>query len=226
MLGEDSRVLHMNNSQVTVTTPAGTQGSVSCLVHTDPMLFLKQIPENECLISPVVDCQLSADSKTYEKWLELRIPFCQNVDADCVTVRHGNIYATPFQCFEKMARGSQNTEQVSSYFLVENQNIVVYTKTFSQFICTSCELVCEGQGQAFVFGKIVENTVVGPVTSLRLYTCSPLYIMEDYRQVTPFITITKWGYFLGEKSVDELICCFLVLFAPPCKKYFVVDACW
>ncbi len=199
--GEERRHFSLQNSGVSISTPAGAQGSISCAVHTDPTLFLDHIPDDECLIAPIVDCQLSDGTRTDSGWFTLSIPCCQNVDPNSVRVRHGNIYTEVPEPFEEIMTESEYVEAFAKRFLHEKEDrkkelkssmyavrtdsnhIIIFTKEFSQFICTSCKQVCHGQGQAFVFGKILQNIGNGSVASLRLYTCSPLYLIEDYREV-------------------------------------------
>ncbi len=186
MFHGDGDKFFVEDSSVSITTPNGTRGSISCVVHTDPTLFLDHIPDDECLIAPIVDCQLSEDSQTPSGWFVLSVPHCQNIDPKQVTVRHGDIYGKPSQAFQRSIHltGSAAVSEKASFFQMNDTEIIIYTKKFSQFICTSCKLVCYGQGQAFIFGKKIEKVDAGLVTSLRLYTCSPLYIIEDYREVT------------------------------------------
>ncbi len=181
-----SKKFSLQKSGVTITTPAGAEGSISCIVHTDPILFLNHIPDDECLIAPIVDCQLGEDTRLSSGWFMLSVPFCENYIDPFISVWHGDIYTVPSQPFGLVPRASTSSmsKQVASFFTVQGDKIIIYTKKFSQFVCTSCRKVCHGQGQAFVFAKRMHNTFVGPVTSLRVYTGSPLYIIEDYREVS------------------------------------------
>ncbi len=165
----------LENSGVTIETPAEAHGALSCLVHTNPSLFLDFIEEDECHIAPIVDCQLSENTIIHSTdTFLIKVPCCQDVDPSSVRVRQGNIYADHLKPFVALPFSS---------FFVKDHNIVIKTRGFSQFICTSCNLVCRGQGQAFVFGKMLEHTEVGPAVSVRLYTCSPLYTIEEYKEV-------------------------------------------
>ncbi len=178
-----------------MTTPKGAQGTIWCYVHTDPRPFLPYIPKNECLIAPIVDYHLSSGAQTNSGWFIIKVPHCQKLNHSSVKVRHGNVYersAGHFRTLDQYqteADGFAAPGSLSAFFTVHSHYILICTKTFSQFICTSCDLVCQGQGQAFVFGKMLKDTAAGSVTSLRLYTCSPLHVIKDYREVNLVATI-------------------------------------
>ncbi len=187
---DESTTYYLRDSGITITPPVGTEGSLFFKVHTDPSPFLNHIPQDECLIAPILDCFVTTKRALIAKaWFILQIPHClsnKDFDAESVVVRKGNVDFSnvPFQKLVLCQRENDGfLHNYESFYLLDVNNILIYVKSFSQFVCTSCKLVCHGQGQAFVFGKIAKNTDVGTVTSLRLYTCSPLYIIKDYKEV-------------------------------------------
>ncbi len=190
--GDQEAQFSLQNSQlhnsVTITTPTRAHGSISCVMHTDPTPFLGNIPDEECLIAPIVDCQLSENSKTNAGWFELKIPHCQGMDLNLVRVWHGNIYTEPTAPFQRIPRSQTQAEHLSmrknerNFYVVDNHNTFIYTKEFSHFVCTSCKKVCHELSQALIFGKILDSFLTG-IASLRLYTGSQLYTIEDYIEV-------------------------------------------
>ena len=167
---------------------------VSGNAHTDVKNFLSHIPEDECLVAPIADYNC-----IYKLFPGTRNPL---ESLSSIRVRHGNIYKNkPFE--------------ETNWFQVNDSYITIYTNTFSQFICTSCERICYGQGKAFVFGNLIKYPTLPPFSSVRLYVCSPLYNIKDYRNVR------QWGdtvsgqilfFFLGEffKNLGRLF--FWVIF--------------
>ena len=133
---------------------------------------MSHIPEDECLVAPIAEyhCVYKNEGQDEDPF-KIMIPHCiRNRDAlSSVRVRHGDIYKNkPFQ-------------EIS--FRVHESYITIFTNEFSQFICTSCERICYGQGKAFVFGNLIKYPSLQPLSSVRLYLCSPLYNIKDFRKV-------------------------------------------
>ena len=170
-------VLQAPGSAVKLTAPTGLDAFVMGHVHTDPKPFLHLIPDAECLVSPVVDyhCFFNED-KPGSAWFKVKIPHCitKKKILKTVKVRHGDIYKNvPFT----------EVPSADCHFEVDEQYVTIFTRHFSQFICTSCAKVCHGDGKAFIFGRMSSLTYTPLNAALRLYVCSPLYRIDDYRQV-------------------------------------------
>ncbi len=206
-------------SDVTVAMPLGARGSISGTVHTDAKPFLDHIPDDECLVAPIPDFHLGTDTETNSGRFVMKVPHCLNSsDLSSVVVRHGDIHKG--KAFAKIPRCDNETEANSwmngpangspapySFYWVDDENIWICTQGFSQFICTSCKYECRGQGQAFIFGKVAGESWPAPVASVRLYMCSPLHRIEDYRKVVlaalfKFFTLLR--VFAGKETTREV----------------------
>ena len=145
--------------------------------HTGIQHFLSHVPEDECLVAPITEFHCLCKDKNQvknEDPFKIVVPHCvigRNA-LSSIRVRHGEIYKNkPFKIMHLL------------HDRVDNSYITIYTSSFSQFICTSCQRVCHGQGKAFVFGNLIKYPSLQPLSSVRLYMCSPLYNIKDFRKV-------------------------------------------
>ena len=146
-------------------------------IHTDVKPFFHAIPDEECVIAPVVECHVTIKRlNVAPSMFRIKIPHCltKTKELETVVVRHGNI---------NTKRKFKKLPLPTSFFEVDEKFITIFTSSFSQFICTSCNKTCHGQGKAFVFGNILQYPDKRPTASVRLYVCSPLYQLEDYEKV-------------------------------------------
>ena len=167
-------------SEVGLRIPEGLRGVVYGCVHTDPRPFLNAIPDNECLVAPIVEYYFTPDGcrQNKMKMFAIKMRHCVKEPSDLsgIVVRHGDIHTN---------KEFQTAPTGTCFYEVDAQFITIYTTRFSQFICTrpGCVQSCVGQAKAFVFGKILPYTSLAPVASLRLYVCSPLHDIKDYENV-------------------------------------------
>ena len=170
-------VLQCPDSAVELLIPEGLSRFVMGHIHTDVQPFIHAIPEGECVIAPVVEYHASMKRlNATSSMFRIKVPHCltKSEDLETVVVRHGNIHTN--RKFKKLPLPA-------SFFEVDEKFITIFTSSFSQFICTSCNKTCYGQGKAFVFGNILQYPNKRPTASVRLYVCSPLYQLEDYEKV-------------------------------------------
>ena len=170
-------VLQGPNSSVKLFIPKRLNAFVMGHAHTDVKPFLHLIPDGECLVSPIVDynCTFNRE-KPNGTWFKIVVPHCirKKQHLKNVKVRHGDIYKNvPFV----------EVPTDVCHFEVDEQNITIFTRHFSQFICTGCEKVCQGDGKAFIFGGLSPLEYKPLKAALRLYMCSPLHRIDDYRLV-------------------------------------------
>ena len=176
-------VLQSKASDVVLYISKGLHAFVYGYIHTDPGPFLEKIPEGHCLVAPIVEYHYDAtnDVSNKELFFKIKIPHCVTLKEDfkLIRVQHGDIH-------DGVAFTQLPT--LSSYFRVDEKYITIYTRHFSQFICTGCEEMCYGQARAFMFRRITPSKIsqskVDPAASLRLYICSPLHKIRDYREVS------------------------------------------
>ena len=139
-------VLQAPQSSVKLYAPEGLDGFVYGHMHTDPAPFIHAIPESECLVSPVVDYHmLIKECIRPDKSFKIFVPHCINnvKDLKHIKVRCGDLHRNvPF------------SQLSSDDFDVNINYIIIHTKHFSQFICTSCNNVCRAEANALIFGSM------------------------------------------------------------------------
>ena len=181
-VGGAGGILQGKASNALLYIPKSLQAFVYGHIHTNHGPFLQEIPEDHCLVAPIVEYHYEATKHLSNKNVifKIKVPHCvtRKEDLKFIQVQHGNIH-----------NGVAFTQlpTFNSYFKVGENYITIYTRQFSQFICTSCQDVCHGQARAFMFGKVTPRTTLDPTTSLRLYMCSPLHNIRDYKKVSGMI---------------------------------------
>ena len=164
-------------SDVQLHIPEGLHGFISGHAHTDPTPFFDHIPQSECLVSPIAEYNCSLISNCPEGLFEIKVPHCvrNRRHFQHIRVWHGDIH-----------KNTSFSEQ--SYFTVDEKYITIKTLNFSQFICTvpECQESCYGNAKAFIFGRITPLRCPPIKSALRIFMCSPLYDILDFKQVILF----------------------------------------
>ena len=187
-------VLQSPGSDVRLFTPKGIHGLITSYVHTTPTLFLNELSPNECLISPIVECHFTCfQEMSMERYFEIRIPHCltQKKYLKDIIVWHGDINKNiPFSELP-----SKDNE---CFFKIHEKYISVFTPHFSQFFCTICDTVCQSEAKAFVFGSLSPPQHTPISAAVRLYVASPLYKIQDFKNVNHFNSNSHKGFKLTE----------------------------
>ena len=172
-------LLQGSASDVLLYIPKGLQAFVYGYIHTNPWPFRQHIPEDHCLVAPIVEYHYHEGDNSGNRrlWFKIKVPHCvtKKEDLKSIQVLHGDIH-----------RGISFSQLSPSngYFQVDEKYVTIYTRRFSQFICTSCNKICNGKGKAFIFGKVTARETMQSTADLRLYLCSPLHNIRDYRTVS------------------------------------------
>ena len=167
-------VLQERQSAVQLNIPEGQKGFVSGHVHTDLNPFLDTIPDSECPVSPIVEYHFnSAQKEQGENLFEVNIPHVikNEEDRKKIIVWHGDVHKKiPFTKHDN--------------YTVYEKHITVYTSHFCQYICTACPESCQGNAKAFIFGRITPLNHPPIKSNIRIYICSPLYEIQDFKKVS------------------------------------------
>ncbi len=196
----NTRVLQppYSDVQVEVQGGEGLNGLLSCHVVRDDTPYYALFPDEECLLGPIVDCHFTPNgSRTAAEdgkpSFKLSIPHCLRTQEELKTVmvRHGDIRSKnkcPFLPVPDQRRASPDSPPADLCFKVNEKHVIIYTKHFSQFICTngSCpqgKKQCRRRAEIFVFGT---HSPPGfhPSASIRVRVCSPLYSILDKKKVS------------------------------------------
>ena len=170
-----SVILQGPDSDLELHVPDDLDAFIMGHAHTDSAAFLHEIPAGECLVSPVAEYRCVFRNNVPEnKLFKIKVPHSVRNKEDLrgIRVRHGDIHNNvPFTVM------SPNSYEVDERF------VYIYKSHFSQFICTSCKKICHRDGKAFIFGSISPPGHTPVTSTLRLYLCSPLYRIRDYKMV-------------------------------------------
>ena len=216
-------ILQGKESGVLLYIPKGINAFVYGHVHTDPGPFLQEIPEDHCLVAPIVEYHYVAteDIRNKQCWFKIIVPHCVteikklgqlevwhgNIKKNSHSISRGNIVSAgleytavgdsginergdlkyvrtgPYWSNTSISHFTQLPTS-NSYFQVNDKYITIHTRHFSQFICTSCNKICKGRGNAFIFGRVTPRKTISSTASLRMYVCSPLHSIIDYKKVS------------------------------------------
>ncbi len=177
-------LLQPDNSEVQLELISGS-GHMSMCVHRDALLFSKIIPENECIISPIIEINADSNSKASFK-SRIRIPHCLRKKSDhrFVIVRHGDVYKDKDFRPVPYKRNMDATQLTNSeeYYEMDEHYIYVYATSYSQFTCTSCKRKCDENMIMFLsagFSRPGNQRCL----EIKPFICSPLFDIKEYRKV-------------------------------------------
>ena len=187
---EDFRriLLQPDNSQVQMELSMGS-GVLSMCVHLDALLFSEIIPENECLIAPIVEVNAYCDTDIPLK-SRIRIPHCLQDKSEhrFLTVRHGDIYKDkPFMPVPHLSSVDfMDLPTIDACYEIDEEYIYIYARSYSQFTCTSCKRKCDEDQIVFLSAGF---TKFGNQRRLEIkpFICSPLFDIWEYRKVFTYL---------------------------------------
>ncbi len=182
-------MLQGDHSTVKLEIPEGLYGTIKGCIHTNIAPFMSHniIPDSECLVAPIPEYTF-IQSPEYQS--EVAEPFKitlltpEQIAKDKteylrIRVRHGDIHTTPV----KVRLMPENPTGTDSYsFRSYDRTIEISTRSFSQFICTVCKKYCSAGARVFIFGGITQISAK-IYTRIRVYLCSFLYDLEDFKMV-------------------------------------------
>ncbi len=174
------------NSDVRVEILQAADGILVGHVELNPNAFLQHIPKSECLITAIPDYkfypqQSSKDIRPKPLFkITLKHTLENPDDLKYIQVRHGDIYTDT--TFEKIPHKDNNPERRDIYWEADKNNIMITTTHFSQFLCTSCKIVCDTRLVAFVTGA-VRKVNASQIAENVLFLCPLQFTTQDYKMV-------------------------------------------
>ncbi len=177
------------NSDVEVEVLQAIQGTLVGHVQLNPEAFLKHIPETECLIAAIPDYNFYPQHNRKESSgkprfkITLKHTIENPDDLKYIQVRHGNIYTGTN--FEIIPHTDNNPEGRDIYWEADINNIAITTTHFSQFLCTSCKVICDTRLVAFVTGAVRKINSCR-IADIVLFMCPLQFTTEDYKKVYTF----------------------------------------
>lgn len=206
-LGE-SITLQAPDSDVSLSIPEYSPGIYTMAVHTDVTEFLTIIPDDECVVSPVVEViRVQRQKKRYKLAYVLKVPHClkgTSAGKSMQVRRHGS----KSQSFELASDHSPD----SGEFNVEAGFVEIYTSNFSKFTCTSKEHSCDAQILVSIFGKLrAYPEEITTTVNVKVFLLSQLYLIREVMQVSAALFLSV---------VDAELCSFwhFLLFTILCQR--------
>ena len=184
-----AKTLQAPKSDVSLNVPDGVHAVLKGCVHTNHLRFKKAIPENECIISPMVEFHehpLGNKENQSKPQYIIRIPHCipDKTHWKYIKVRYGDISSdNPFTYIPK--KKPWNKWRIGPVFYeIDQYFITIHTTHFTDFICSVCQnLCCLHAVMLFLFGSIRTPAPSRSVVEIHPFLCSFLYNIKDYRHV-------------------------------------------
>ena len=182
-----SRTLQAPGSEVSLEIPEGSKGVYVMGVHTDVLSFNNVVDDEECFVSPVVEIiHKKEDDDTEPEYHTIRVPHClsDTSQLQLIRVRRGrSSNSAPFQLIPPVDK-NRNID----CFSVDKSYVTIYSKKFSDFVCTTCNTTCQGTIQMFLFGKLNSWQSKNVTTAqMKSFLCSPLFKISEFRDVFPIL---------------------------------------
>ena len=175
----EARILQAPDSDVSLHIPEGSKGLFTMRVHTDHTRFPGVIPDEECIISPLVEVEhkeLTEEANDEEQPLYvLKIPHSlrHSAEYNTVRIRKGKIEAKSFQDLK-----------VCIDYEIDYKFITIFTRKFSTFVCTNCENSCQSTVMLFLLGYLEPRQETNDtLAKIKSFICSDLYRIKDFRAV-------------------------------------------
>ena len=125
-------------------------------VETVPSRLISAIPNEECLISPTVEVELKKDEEYIPKLHMITIPHCIQDSKQWQLIKVRRINHHKKGQFEAI-QIQPVTNKLDEHYKVEKDVIYIFTRSFSEFICTICKRSCSAEIRTFIFGKMENN---------------------------------------------------------------------
>ena len=152
-------------------------------VRTDLSSFESIIPDDECVISPVVTVLAPAETSTSS--YTLRIPHCLDEDDDRTKVKVRLVHENRIPAVVDVPKGNAG----ALYYDIIGRFIELHTTHFCQVICTICETPyhCRGRIYSFWFANFyteqLKSTTFLHEVEIRPYFGGVIHAIADFRKV-------------------------------------------
>ncbi len=195
MVEKEERIEVQKNTDIFLDIPKGIQGIIIAAVHADPTPFLDIIPDDECIIAPIVTLNYKPRSNKYslellkanpENYFTLLIPHIVKENRDAIIVRSGcslefHGKKSGYQLISR--KGYAKTGSHKGIFTLDAQdkgNIQIETQQFSAYICTSTDHRCEKEAVGLIYGVFLHENLA----MIRVYLANSLYKKKAHRSVS------------------------------------------
>ena len=177
-------------SDVILHVPDGVYGIILGNIHTNHWRYTSNVHENDCIIGPVCEFDLSKGSKIpSEAMFRIQVAHIARQTSDIKKIRVKRVQQN--ECFEiqPFSRGQLSTD-VDAYFKANSRYVDIYTHHFSDYIIYAEERNCCGQSIAMIGFSKMDEDESDPMATVILYFCSIHHIyIEGYKKVSIVFTL-------------------------------------
>ena len=179
---KEDKTLTVPDSDVSVHIPKGPEKPYLVYVSTDLTKCLPIITTNECIVSPVVEVEDLYASADKNQLHTIKIPHCLKNRRDWQHVKVTKSNPVETDMFETLVAKDKNDTKSEGYW-VEEQFVKIHTRSFSKFNCSVHKTHCDEALKVFLAGSLRVWEELKTCTDLRVFLCSPLYNLTEYRKV-------------------------------------------
>ncbi len=191
----------LENTDVFLDIPPGVCGVIIGAVHTDPTPFLDVIPDDQCLIAPIVTLCYRPISDEYsldklkanpQHYFTIHLPHIATENKSSIVVRceltiespenrslSGHIMRLPH-------KGDAKTISSKGTFTTDDNEhgdeILIETQQFCNYIATSTECRCEREAVGLIYGGFGDQAKA--YAKMMVYLASSLYKKKAFRNVS------------------------------------------
>ena len=185
----EAGILKDSGSDVSLHIPEDSAGLYKKCVHADHSRLTVEIPEDQCVITPLVEIHHAevpdAEKKNKGKFI-IKLPHCimERELWDQVKVRKWKSTKTGMvskELFQKKAVGGEG-----HYFMIDDEFITVVTQHFCLVAGTICDREgCRSTLKIILMGKL-EGRQHKNLTTMKFksFLCSRLLSLRDFRKVS------------------------------------------
>ena len=136
----EARILQDDDSDVSLEIPKRSNGVFVLRVHTDLTRFKELVPQEECIIGPMVEVENlkpCEERESEEIGFVVKIPHCikKKKDWDRIKVRLGDV--TQPGTLREIP--SQERATNFAYYTIHKHFLAIHTRHFCLVMCTICK---------------------------------------------------------------------------------------
>ena len=173
-------------SDVTIEILPGTYGTLTGYVELDPRKYIHYV-KDECYITAIPDFEFfpsvnHGNQTKQQQRFRIKMKHCITNEEDLkdIRVRHGDIHKG--QKFQLVPHRNSVDDNCEMFWEADMNYIIITTTHFSQYLCTTCNKICDTKILAFLTGAIKplgRRTLAETV----LFLCPPQFGTRDYKMV-------------------------------------------
>ena len=229
MVHEKGRIEIQENTDVFLDVPFGIQGLMIASVHTDPKPFFDVVPDDECIIAPIVTLFYQPRSDEYsldelkkyrDRYFSIQIPHIQKENQGSINVQSGHRIDSGKVVYKPIPRANDKDDTQEAFpkatFMTTTNDILIHMQQFCDFISTCKNGNCEKEAVALIYGGFPNNEEA----IIRVYLGTSLTALIANRRVSIHIDILQ-SYSLQCPIIDTTHEAFMAELSYLCYRKMV-----